>query len=495
MQIVRLADAIDFEGWRNAARALLAQGIAPEHIEWYVGEGHGGLFDQLECEPQAIASLQVSPNQHPSSQHSVSRDFIELCRQVILHNDPTRFSLLYRLLWRLKQAPGLLQLACDSDVARAHSMVKAVRRDLHKMKAFVRFREIEMPGGESEYVAWFEPTHHIVQASAAFFIGRFTKMHWSILTPEVCMHWDGQALRYRPGASKHDAPAEDASEVLWCAYYRSIFNPARLKVSAMQAQMPKKYWRNLPEAPLIAELIASAAQRADHMIETQPKEPRRKIVKYVADKVSSESVASQEMHQLHALNHRMLASTMFPLAVQATQAVLGKGAAPAAIMLLGAQPNEQEDLAGQPLTDAAGKLLDQALQAAGIARAEVYVTHVLKHYKCQLKGTRRVHMEPDLAEIEAYLPWLQQEMAMVQPQVIVAFGEVAAWAITGKQLDMESSHGKLLALIEGQQLILSCPPAYVLHTLDQATQELRYQRLVTDLRLAAQAVNRSCPSR
>jgi len=305
MQLARLADETDYEGWRNAARALCMQGVAPEHIEWRIGEDSHGLFDIPQRVSQAAQNQQsylfssqedladflqpeTSPSQQPPSiQPTVPRDFIALSRKAILHHDPTRFALMYRLLWRLQQAPKLLQVSFDPDVARLQAMVKAVRRDLHKMKAFVRFREIEMEDGGSEFVAWFEPTHHIVEASAAFFTGRFTNMRWSILTPEICMHWDGKALRYSPGASKADAPKEDSGEELWCAYYRSIFNPARLKISAMQAEMPKKYWRNLPEAPLIAELIANATQRMDAMIAAEPTQPQRKIVKYLAKRVGA----------------------------------------------------------------------------------------------------------------------------------------------------------------------------------------------------------------
>ena len=178
------------------------------------------------------------------------------------------------------------------------------------------------------------------------------------------MHWDGQLLSYSPGASKADAPAEDAGEDLWRAYYRSIFNPARLKVSAMQAQMPKKYWRNLPEAPLIADLYANADKHKVAMIAAQPTEPQRKIVKYVARKEAFMPTRHTQnaATALHDLNTEMLANSEFPLAQQATQAVFGSGAAPASLMLLGEQPGEQEDLAGQPFIGPAGKLLDKALQ-------------------------------------------------------------------------------------------------------------------------------------
>lgn len=484
MQTVRLASETDIEGWRNAARALLLQEIAPEHIQWRVGQQTHGLFDLPEEE--MAPSQQV--NQYPTTQFKVSREFIELCRQVILHRDPSRFALLYRLLWRLKAQPKLLQLSVDPDVAKAQAMVKAVRRDLHKMKAFVRFREIEMENGESEFVAWFEPSHHIVQASAPFFTGRFTNMRWSILTPEICMHWDGHALNYTAGASKADAPDEDAGEELWRSYYRSIFNPARLKVSAMLAQMPKKYWRNLPEAPLIAELIADSTQRMQGMIVAQPTEPQRKIVKYVAkEETRLPAEAGEMMTALRELNDTMLSSQDFPLAGHATQAVLGQGVAPASILLLGEQPEEQDDLAGQPFSGQAGRLLDQALNAAGIGRSDVYATNVLKHYKFKLQGRRRIPLALEDKDIQTYLPWLRAEIEMVQPSVIVAFGPVAARALTGKGMESEAHRGKLLPLADGRQVVVTIHPALILSIRDQATKQLRYQQLVKDLALAAKA--------
>ena len=486
MQLVRLASETDFEGWRTAARSLLTQSIAPENIEWRVGEEMTGLFDTPEFVPTAPQSLQFN-----QLQFKVSPDFIALCKTAILYRDPKRFGLLYRLLWRLKKAPKLMQISFDPDVSQLQAMAQAVRRDLHKMKAFVRFREINSEiGTESSFVAWFEPSHHIVEASAPFFIGRFTNMRWSILTPEVCMHWNGSALSYSPGASKAEAPAEDAGEDLWRAYYSSIFNPARLKVTAMQSQMPKKYWRNLPEADLIAGLVANAGKRKDAMIAAQPTEPQRKIVKYVAkqEKAIPPLDASDAMNALRALNDRMLAVAEFPLAAYATQAVLGTGIVPATIMLLGEQPGEQEDLAGQPFIGPAGKLLDQALQEAGIVRSEVYVTNTLKHYKFKLQGTRRIHLVPGVGDINTYLPWLQSEIAIVQPQVIVALGAIAARAITGQEIGMEANRGKLFPLTNGMQALVTFHPSFILRTQDKVTKQLRYQQLVTDLKLAAKVM-------
>src|SRR5690606_24297880 len=141
------------------------------------------------------------------------------------------------------------------------------RRDIHKMRAFVRFRSVEDEDGSERFVAWFEPEHHILRASAGFFVRRFTQMRWSILTPRGSMHWDGEVLSQGPPAQRSDAPAGDPAEELWRKYYASIFNPARLKVGAMLKEMPRKYWKNMPEAALIPGLVAGSQARELAMVE------------------------------------------------------------------------------------------------------------------------------------------------------------------------------------------------------------------------------------
>ncbi len=144
--------------------------------------------------------------------------------QILLHSDPERFALAYRLLRRIRREPHLLQVASDPDVARAALLAKAVRRDQHKMKAFVRFRSVEGPSGPV-MIAWFEPDHHVTASVAPFFMRRFATMRWSILTPEASAHWDCASLTFGPGASRADAPSEDALEEHWKTYYAAIFNP------------------------------------------------------------------------------------------------------------------------------------------------------------------------------------------------------------------------------------------------------------------------------
>ncbi|MEE7560716.1 DNA metabolism protein, partial [Xanthomonas sp. Kuri4-2] len=200
--------------------------------------------------------------------------FLQLAGAVLCHRDPQRHALLYRLLWRIASGErALLERATDEDVHRARQWEKAVRRDTHKMKAFVRFREL--PGAEESFVAWFEPEHWIVDRVAGFFARRFAGMHWAILTPYRSVRWDGEALHFGDSALRSQAPADDAQEALWRTYYSHIFNPARLNPTMMRQEMPQKYWKNLPEATLLPGLIRDAGQRVREMSERAPEPVRR----------------------------------------------------------------------------------------------------------------------------------------------------------------------------------------------------------------------------
>jgi len=265
---IALADGADFEGWRRAARALLLAEVPPEQVTWLAG-GEVSLLPALDL--PAPAALAKSPPRIPA-------EFLDLMQSLICHSDAQRYGLAYRLLWRLTHGERqLLHLVTDADVMRARNAEKNVRRDTHKMKAFVRFREVAAADGQPVFIAWFEPTHYIVERVAPFFVKRFTGMRWSILTPYRSAHWDGEALHFGPGANKADAPQDDVFERYWRTYYASIFNPARLKVQAMKSEMPMKYWKNLPEAELIPQLIQTARPRMAAMIEAEATEPNRRI--------------------------------------------------------------------------------------------------------------------------------------------------------------------------------------------------------------------------
>ena len=260
-----------YAGWRAAARRLIDEGVEPDAVLW---EEAGDAQPSLE----GLTETRAAGGADRPSAFRVPRRFVELAEAAACHADPERWAVLYRVLWRLTHGePALMEVAVDADVHRLLRMEKAVRREVHKMHAFVRFRAVEHEGGE-HYVAWFEPEHHVVERSAPFFADRFPSMRWSILTPRVSAHWDGERLTYAPGAPRSAAPTDDALESLWRTYYASVFNPARLKPGAMRAEMPLRYWRNLPEASLIVPLAQEAPARVRRMIEEQnrAKEPRGK---------------------------------------------------------------------------------------------------------------------------------------------------------------------------------------------------------------------------
>ncbi|MEO6753872.1 MAG: TIGR03915 family putative DNA repair protein, partial [Chthoniobacteraceae bacterium] len=230
-----------FEAWREQARMLLAQGVMPDEVLWSDDVAEAALF---ETEEIAVAKTGPVPK--------VPAAFLEIARTAAAHTDPRRWAALYRVLWRLTRGGErhLLSIPTDREMRQVQQWCKAIGRDIHKMHAFVRFRLVgtDEATGREQFIAWFEPEHRIVRLAAPFFQKRFTGMDWAILTPHECVHWDGTALHFTPGVPRSAAPDKDALDGLWRTYYRSIFNPARLKVKAMQAEMPKKYWKNLPEA-------------------------------------------------------------------------------------------------------------------------------------------------------------------------------------------------------------------------------------------------------
>ncbi|MBV9775191.1 MAG: TIGR03915 family putative DNA repair protein, partial [Gemmatimonadetes bacterium] len=183
--------------------------------------------------------------------------------------DPGRWALFYRLVWRATHGERALpRVAADPDVHRVLRMGKAVGREVHKLHAFVRFRAVG-EGDERRYVAWFEPAHPVLERAVPFFARRFAVMRWSVLTPDRCAHWDGERLRLTDGLPRSAAPRGDELEALWRTYYASTFNPARLRTRAMRAEMPKRYWRNLPEAAMIPDLVHGASAQVKRMLAEQ----------------------------------------------------------------------------------------------------------------------------------------------------------------------------------------------------------------------------------
>ena len=191
----------------------------------------------------------------------------DLGRRVAMHADDARYARLLAFARRLQRAPSLWADVLDPERRRLQSLARQVDREIHKMHAFVRFREVadEQAAGGRRHVARVEPAHHILRAAAPFFVRRFAQHPWAILTPRGCLHWDGRRLTGAGPARREDAPPEDAGEALWLTYYRSIFNPARLKVAMMKREMPVRYWAQMPETQLISEMVRDAPRREGAM--------------------------------------------------------------------------------------------------------------------------------------------------------------------------------------------------------------------------------------
>ncbi len=256
-----------FQSWRDAARRMLGEGVPPQEILW---EAERGLFPTATMKEEQRTKLKV-----PAA-------FLELAQSVACHADPTRWALLYQILWRTVRGgeKHLLSIASDPDVSKALLLQKAVRTEIHKMHAFVRFKLVstDAESGRERYAAWFEPDHFVVEAGTPFFKKRFANMDWSILTPKGCAHWNGEKLTFTAGIANNPIGSADELEAAWRTYYRNIFNPARLKVKMMKQEMPKRYWKNLPEADLIEELIEGSTRRVADMLaeEPRPVKPRPK---------------------------------------------------------------------------------------------------------------------------------------------------------------------------------------------------------------------------
>jgi DNA polymerase len=179
-----------------------------------------------------------------------------------------------------------------------------------------------------------------------------------------------------------------------------------------------------------------------------------------------------------------------PLYRNATQAVPGVGPKRAAFMLVGEQPGDKEDLAGKPFVGPAGRLLDQALEDAGIARDETFVTNAVKHFKHEMRGKRRLHKRPNAYEIERCKIWLEIERALVKPAMIIALGATAARSLMGRAVTITKLRGRAHELADGTRLVVTVHPSSLLRIQDKAEKQTAYRHFVADLKQAAAASKR-----
>ena len=472
MRPIALRDGADLDGFRRAVRRLAAARTAPEAVLWSVGAPSlfGDEAPALENGPPVFLPQAVG----------------QLIETVVCHGDPERYALLYRLVWRvLNGERALLDQHADPLVHRLERLDKAVRRDIHKMHAFLRFRALPALDGGERYIAWFEPDHHIVEAVAPFFVERFESMVWTILTPKGSLHWDRHRLMTGPPAERPDSLTDDRFAEGWLRYYESTFNPARVNPTAMRAEMPRKYWANMPETAAIPAMVRSAPARVQAMLEAEAAIPRRRMPeKAVA------AMAKQAPDSLAELNRLIQRSE--PLVPGATQAVLGEGPEGAAIAIVGEQPGDPEDRDGRPFVGPAGQLLTAALEEAGIGRRGLYLTNAVKHFKFVQRGKRRIHQSPTAGEVKHYRWWLMTELGFVRPRLVVALGATAALALSGRPVSVLRERGPMAfgrngdgRNGDGWNGFVTVHPSYLLRLPGDEERRQAQAEFVADLRRAA----------
>jgi DNA polymerase len=468
------AHATSFADWRKAARSLLAQGVAPHEVDWAVA-GEADLFGEAAA---------VCSDQAPSAALRISSGLMALLELAACFRAPDRWALLYRILWRSRQGDASAMSAADPDGARLHAMAKAVRREAHKMHAFLRFRERDPAAGDPRFIAWFEPAHDVLADAAGHFARRMGRASWLIVTPDGTAASDGETVRFGPAPAGRPAEVDidDQGEALWLAYYRSIYNPSRLNTGAMEMHMPVRYWKNLPEGRLIPGLISAAGAGA------------RRVGQ--AEGVSARQGTQVRVEAAQAMPARALPTALSQcrnceLWRNATQAVAGAGPGRAALMLVGEQPGDQEDLSGLPFAGPAGKVLDRALADAGIDRRAAYLTNAVKHFKWEPRGKRRIHKTPAQREVDACNPWLKQELAAVAPTVVVALGSTALRALTGRRdLSLSALQGQALE-IGGLTIVPTWHPSYVLRLPGGEQQDAAFEAMLAALLLAKRLLDKN----
>ena len=413
----------NFSDWRIQARQLLEKNLEPAEIIWSDSSSkQPNLFD--DDEPVVV-------NGDLNNKFLIPKLFLQVATMVSYHRDHAKWDKLYTLLWRITHGErNLLAISSEPLVHDLLIMQKAVSREAHKMKAFVRFCKFNEKDGSEYYLAWYKPEHLVLRLVAPFFQRRFAVMRWTVMTPEETVHWDGNELNYSEGKNLVDNPTDDL-EHLWQTYYKAIFNPARIKIKAMKKEMPTRYWHNLPETKMIPSLLKEAPQRLAEMMRHQDG-----FKNAVAD-YFPETVDSLVTLKEYAKNCRGC-----PLYANATQTVFGSGNPHAKLILVGEQPGDQEDLKGLPFIGPAGQVLINILQLLGIKLEDIYLTNAVKHFKFRENNGHRTHRSPDIREIDACKPWVLSEIRLIKPKVVLCLGLSAAKSLINPSFRIKHERGQ-----------------------------------------------------
>jgi DNA polymerase len=246
----------------------------------------------------------------------------------------------------------------------------------------------------------------------------------------------------------------------------------------MTSEMPRKYWRNLPEAAAIPELIRTSAGRTSSMVEQpvfsapKPARPAPIIPREPGTPLAEAAARAAECRACK-------------LWEPATQTVFGEGPEDARLMFVGEQAGDQEDLAGRPFVGPAGQMFDRAMAEAGLDRRQAYVTNAVKHFKFELRGKRRIHAKPDSGDIAACKFWLDLERAEVRPAITVLLGATAARAVLGRIVTISRERSRPIPLAGNTLAFVTVHPSYLLRLPDEDSRQREYAAFVADLRQVA----------
>jgi uracil-DNA glycosylase family protein len=428
MPRVVLSRQTDWDGWRSATRALVLAGTPPEDIAWHVGPGRG---DPLPADGGSFG---------------VPRLLVALAAQAFQARDPARFDLLYRLVWRAQASEPVLELEDDAELTRARRLALAVRADGHRMRTHLRFLR-QGEDGVLFYLGWYAPSHFVLEATARLLARRFPALPLVILTPDGSAHWDGRVLRFGAGLDGAAVPDDASLAAQWWDYRSDILATTRIGTPIPEAEELDEDPRP-PDRPPLGPVVLPA--RVDPPLQ----------------EATAEAVGCRRC----------------PLWEAATQTVFGEGPSDAALLFIGEQPGDQEDVIGRPFVGPAGQILDRALEEAGIDRRRIYITNAVKHFKFVPRGKRRIHQTPEAPELLACKPWLDAERVRLQPKLTVLMGATAASAVLERPVTIGRERGRPFPLANGGQGFITVHPSYLLRVPDEEAKAREYERFVAELR-------------
>ncbi|MCP1213069.1 UdgX family uracil-DNA binding protein [Acetobacter okinawensis] len=417
--------------------------VLAHQVDFATWRSASRYFVHLGTEPEALhwTVASIGPEQqygagtaqYPATAPvmNLSRRFALALGQALQLRDPERFAHLYRIMYRLAHDGLELTDLHDPDLVWLRQSVAAVRATtLRFREAFSAFSAQQQAFG----ILQSAPEHYILEANARYCTQRNVRP-WQVVTPYRRMEWTGDTLRFAAGTDV----VRDEAAVQWQVDGTGIWRGYALSVVPPQR-------KDVDTAPNLALLGAEAMDcRACALWEP------------------------------------------------ASRTVFGEGPQNAALMLVGEQPGDQEDLQGRPFVGPAGQMLDKALQDAGLQRHQVYVTNAVKHFHFIWKGSRRLHQKPEAEHVAACRVWLDAERRLVRPALLVMLGVTAAQSVLKKPVTISATRSRLFHLEGETQGLVTVHPSYLLRLPDEASRQREYARFVEDLRLAANYIGQADP--